>query len=129
MTHWSAGLVGQPWVAGISDCWSFARSVWRERWGWDVPPIGVDPADLRAATRALSDPDHRTGWAEVQAPAEGDAVLMGRSLRPCHVGIWIDLPEGGAILHAMERVGVIVTPPGRLAALSLRHLQTYRRQS
>ena len=52
MMHWAAAEIGQPWVPGISDCWSFARRCWRERWGWDVPPIMIDPADLRAARHA-----------------------------------------------------------------------------
>lgn len=129
MTHWSAAHIGTPWVPGLSDCWSFARAVWRERWGWEVPPIGIDPADLRAAVRVLGDPGNRRGWTEVARPAEGDAVLMGRGRRPCHVGIWIE-PEGGSgILHSVERAGVIFTAPSRLAAMGLQVLGHWRRQA
>lgn len=126
MSHWSADHIGRPWVPGISDCWSFAREVWAQRFGWTVPPIMVDPSDLRAAVRALSDPGG-AGWNRVEQPVEGDAVLMGRAARPCHVGIWIEPPEGGGILHSVERTGVIFTPPGRLAQMGLNQLGLWRR--
>lgn len=128
MIHWSADHIGRPWVPGISDCWSFAREVWAQRFGWTVPPIMVDPSDLRAAVRALSDPGG-AGWRQVEVPSEGDAVLMGRAQRPCHVGIWIEPPEGAGILHSVERTGVIFTPPARLQLMGLRLLGTWARQA
>jgi cell wall-associated NlpC family hydrolase len=127
MSHWSAPYVGTPWVAGTSDCWSFARRVWREQFGWQVPPWGGDPQELRHAVVALQAAAHHPDWQAVDLPAEGDAVLMGRSARPCHVGIWIAPAEGAGILHSLERAGVVYTPPGRLPALGLRVLGRYRR--
>lgn len=127
MSHWSAQYIGDPWLPGISDCWSFARRVWREQWGWDVPPWGGDPSDLRHAVVALSAAPHHPGWRPVDLAVEGDAVLMGRGARPTHVGIWITPPEGAGILHSVERAGVIFTPPSRLPVLSLRVLACYRR--
>jgi cell wall-associated NlpC family hydrolase len=119
-------MVGTPWIAGVSDCWSFARRVWRERFGWDVPPVTADPADPRAARRALGVDPVGLGWQPVAVPAEGDAALMGMGRHPCHVGIWIDLAEGRHLLHSVEGAGVIVTPAGRIATLGYRMIGSYR---
>ena len=126
MSHWSANYIGTPWVPGISDCWSFARRVWREQWGWQVSPWDGDPSDLRHAVVALAAAEHHPLWEAVEVPGEGDAVLMGRAARPCHVGLWIAAPEGAGILHSVERAGVIFTPPGRLGAIGLKVLACYR---
>lgn len=119
--HWAAAHVGRPWVAGISDCWSFAREIWRDRFGLDVPAITVDPADPRAGRAAFED---RSGWERVDAPVEGDAVLMTRGRRPCHVGIWL---IGGRILHSVERAGVIITDAARLDLVGYRIEGIYRK--
>jgi cell wall-associated NlpC family hydrolase len=123
--HWSADYIGTPWVAGLSDCWSFARRVWRQEFGWQVPAWEGDPANLRAGMMALS--GDRPGWVPVAEATEGDAVLMGRSSRPCHVGVWITPPDGAGVLHALEQVGVVYTPPARLCGLRI--LGLYRRQA
>src|SRR5690606_1174706 len=95
--HWAAAYIGTPWVAGVSGCWHLARRVWAERFGWDVlAEAGVDAGDPRAARRAFAAGHDGTGWAPVAgvcAPAEGDAVLMAMGRHPCHVGIWLALPE------------------------------------
>lgn len=129
MSHWSEAYIGTPWLAGVSDCWSFARRVWQAEFGWTVAPWGGDPADLRHAVTALAAAPLHPDWQPVAEPAEGDAVLMGRAQRPCHVGIWITPPEGAGILHSMERAGVIFTSPTRLATLNLRQLGCYRRRA
>jgi len=127
MTHWAAAVIGTPWVPGSTDCWSLARGIWRTRFGWDVPPIMVDPSDARAARQALSVPPERLGWDAVVCPTEGDAVLMARGARPCHVGIWIEPEPDVGILHSVERSGVIYTPPARLAGIGYRVIGYYRR--
>ncbi|MBD3764934.1 MAG: hypothetical protein IE927_09420 [Rhodobacterales bacterium] len=125
MMHWSTRHVGTPWVAGETDCWHFAASVWRDRWGWQVDPVAVDPADPRAIRQALGQIDPAV-WRPVTRLAEGDAALMARGQRPCHVGSWILLPEGPAILHSVERAGVIVTAPDRLREIGYRLVASYR---
>lgn len=125
-SHWAAAEIGLPWVAGFSDCWSFARRIWAERFGWEVPPVPVDPGDPRAARHALAATPEDAGWVQVIRPAEGDAVLMGRGAWPAHVGIWIE-PDVTGILHSIEPAGVIFTPPDRLAGLGYRIIGFYRR--
>lgn len=122
--HWAAEYIGLPWVAGTSDCWNFARRVWAERFGLDVPEVPVDPADPRAVRHGLVSSGERRAWLDIERPAEGDAVLMARGTRACHVGIWI---WPGAVLHSIEHSGVICTEPDRLAGLGYRILGFYRR--
>lgn len=124
-THWAGRYIGTPWVAGETDCWNFARRVWFERFGLDVPAVPADPSDPRAVRQALTGSSERRAWEEVARPCEGDAVLMARGQRPCHVGIWI---WPGGILHSVEAAGVIFTTPDRLAGLGYRILGHYRRR-
>ena len=127
MTHWAVDHIGTPWVAGVTDCWSFARGLWRARWGWDVPPLTVDPEDARAGRRALSVSPGSAGWVDADTPTEGDAVLMAKGARPCHVGVWITPEPEAGVLHSVERAGVVFTPPARLAGMGYRVVGIYRR--
>lgn len=125
--HWAADYIGLPWVAGASDCWAFACRIWRERFGFEAPLFAGDPTDPRVARRALAHDPERSGWRIVAfGPREGDAVLMARGARPCHVGIWID-PDPPGVLHSVEGAGVVFTPPARLAAMGYRIIGIYRR--
>lgn len=121
--HWAASYIGAPW-SREANCWHFCAKVWDDQFGIKVPLVEIDGADARAARRALSASQQQTGWTEVLTPAEGDCVLMAQGLRPCHVGIWINL-EG--VLHCVEGSGGIFTPVGRLADLGYRIVGFYRR--
>jgi cell wall-associated NlpC family hydrolase len=115
--HWAGAYIGTPWVAGVSDCWSFARTIWADRFGWLVPPAGVDVADPRAGRHALSVDPVGHGWTEVAQAQEGDAVLMAVGARPCHVGVWV----------AVKGAGVIFTIASRLGGIGYRIIGIYRR--
>ena len=97
------------------------------RWGLDVPPLTVDPQDARAGRRALSVSPGSAGWIDAEAPTEGDAVLMARGARPCHVGVWITPDPEAGVLHSVEGAGVVFTPPARLAGMGYRIVGIYRR--
>jgi hypothetical protein len=118
--HWAVAYIGMPWSRAFT-CWHFCALVWKERFGMQVPLPEVDGGDPRAARRALA---ARAGWQEVDAPQEGDGVLMAKGLYPCHVGIWLSL---GGVLHCVEGAGAIFTGPARLADLGYRISGYYRR--
>lgn len=113
---WAARYIGLPWVAGQTDCWSFVRLVWAERFGVSVPPVAVDPADARAGRLAIGAALRGPGWTPVAQPVEGDGVLMARGRHPCHVGIW----AAGGVLHALEVPGVIHSPAATLERIGYR---------
>lgn len=123
--HWAAAYIGLPWVNGESDCWHFARQVWHERFGWDVPAVEVDAASALAGRRAFRD-GARADWCVAEEPEEGDAVLMATGERPCHVGIWV-AADGGGVLHSVEGAGVIFTRGRRIMDIGYRVLGYYRR--
>lgn len=125
MTHWAAAYIGAPWIAGESDCWAFARRVWRERFGLDVPAVPVDPQSPRAVRRAFA--AGQGGWESVPKPPEGCAVVMAKGLHPCHVGIWVTPPEGAGVLHSVEGAGVVFTLPKALAGMGYHIVGFYRR--
>lgn len=87
----------------------------------------VDPQDARAVRHALGIPPEDAGWQGTDSPVEGNAVLMAKGARPCHVGIWIAPPSGAGVLHSVERSGVVFTSPQRLAGIGYRIIGTYRR--
>lgn len=123
--HWAARYIGVEW-SRTNTCWHFCARVWAEVFGIVVPLIEIDGADARATRRLLSGAASDAGWLGVEQPAEGDAVLMARGARPCHVGIWLNL-EG--VLHCVEGAGGIFTPRARLADLGYRMVGVYRRGS
>lgn len=125
-THWAIDYIGDPWVAGEHDCWAFARRVWREQFGLDIPAVDVDSMNRMACVRAFAQHDERCAWAKVDVPEEGDAVLMGKNTRPSHVGVWVDA-GGGGVLHCVEVSGVLYNTVQSLGFSGFRVLGYYRR--
>lgn len=110
--HWASQYIGLPWVAGSSDCWSFARRVWRERFSWDVAAVDVDAAYRLQSLKAFDAHPEYANWQVVTHPQEGDACLMGKSERPSHIGIYLEADSGG-VLHSLESVrGQLGLDPG-----------------
>ena len=124
---WPLKYIGDPWVCGEHDCWAFARRVWREEFGMDVETIDIDAASALAVMREMRDGDHLKKWAAIDYPEEGCGVLMGKSDRPSHVGVWSEI-DGGKILHSVQGVGVIFTGLESLELMGYRVLGWYRRQ-
>jgi len=123
MTHWAEKYIGEPWIAGENDCWSFARKVWREQFGIDVPMVDVDACSRIACSRAFQNHDERGSWIPVTAPQEGDAALIGKSTRPSHVGIFVE----NGVLHSVQGVGVVFSSLMALSLTGFHVLGWYRR--
>lgn len=130
--HWAVPYIGTPWIRGEFECWHFAARIWAEQFGITVT---LDPGDLtgpRAGRRALADDPERSHWGLTDAPREGDAVLMAKGLRPCHVGVLVT-PQSARqiaqhlVLHAVEGAGGICTPLNRLDAMGYAVAGIYRR--
>ena len=122
---WASQYIGIPWVAGESDCWAFARRVWRERFGFDVPAVDVDAHSRLASSREFADHEEYVNWEPVEMPADGDAVMMGKNKWVSHIGVWCAQAKG--VVHSVEGIGVVFTKPPALQGMGLRVLGYYRR--
>lgn len=117
--HWAAQLAGKPWAKGAAgpdafSCWGLLRYCMAEVYGKPIPEIDeVDETSIRSIFRAFRTSEHWDGWHQVDKPADGDAVLMSHGLHPHHIGIWLDI-DGGGVLHAVEKIGVLFSSPAGL---------------
>jgi hypothetical protein len=127
MEAWPIKYIGEPWIRGEHDCWCFARRVWLEQFGIDVPPVDVDALSTLSVMRTIRDGDHLLSWTKINEPEEGCGVLMGKSDRPSHVGIWSGL-DGGKILHCVQGRGVVFTGMQSLQIMGYRVLGWYRKK-
>ncbi len=125
-SHWATPYIGRPWSAG-DHCLDLARRIWREQCGWDVAvlPAGLDdPRGIRRAFKTASKDD----WEQVHFPHEFDAVLMAQGLHPCHIGVWAaPVGQEAGIVHSMEGMATVFTPPARLPLLGLSLTGFWRR--
>jgi hypothetical protein len=123
--NWPLRYIGDEWISGSHDCWGFVRRVWAECFGLDVPVIDVDAINPLTVRREFRSQAERENW-EVCDWEEGCAVLMGKSQRPCHVGVWTWMDRGG-VVHCVEGSGVIFTAPSALLSMGYHILGCYRR--
>jgi cell wall-associated NlpC family hydrolase len=110
MSHWATQYIGLPWVAGQDgpdafDCWGFFRHVQRVQFGREVPAVEVRSLHAGAVRQTLKEHKY-LGWARVENPREGDAVLMPR-FDEVHIGIWLEVNKGG-VLHCARGFGVVM---------------------
>lgn len=111
-----SSLVGRPWSSFYS-CWHLVRDVERILFDRDLPDVEVPLAPTwRWMMNAIDSHPERNLWIEKPQPengpisaADGSVVLMARSDRPVHIGVWL-LPEQ-RIIHADQGIGVILEPP------------------
>jgi hypothetical protein len=124
---WPVKYIGEAWVQGEHDCWGFARRVWREQFGLTVPHIDADALSALSVARKIRDDEQINSWEKIDTPEDGCGVLMGKSERPCHVGVWADF-DGGKVLHCVNGRGVVFTGNQALQLMGYRVLGWYRRK-
>lgn len=111
MTHFANKYIGRPWIAGTQgpdnfDCWGFVRYVLLHEYGFDVPPVNINPNNLRDVLYAFKNDLAFQAFYEVEKPQDGDVVLMRQSKNPIHAGLWLDV-DGGGVLHCVRGNGVV----------------------
>jgi len=139
--HWASTYIGLPWAADGEGpppgaacrdpgktwsfhCWALVRHVQRERFGRFLPAI-PNPDDLLTIARNFRDHPERRRWNLVEAPEEGDCVLMRQARYPVHVGVWLEV-DGGRVLHVVRDKGVVAQSRESLAAHGWRIEGYYR---
>lgn len=122
-------VVGLPWRENgygpeAYDCWGLARACQKEVFCRDLPIIDY-PSTIRAIVETIEEHDVRDAWPEMPSPAHGDVVTMTQSKHPHHVGTWLAL-DGGRVLHATQREGVMCCSLHQLKLEGFRGLRFHR---
>lgn len=128
--HWANAYIGLAWSKDgegpqAYHCWAFVRLVQAREFGRDLPSI-PNPGDLLPLARAFRDHAERARWARVEAPVEGDCVLLRGGRHPIHVGVWAGDAVRGGVLHCAEASGVVYQRRDALAANGWRIEGYYR---
>lgn len=112
------GLMGKPWEANAKgpdsyDCWHLAVHVEQQLFSRLLPDVDVpeSPSWQWMITTIQSHPERRH-WRLVLPDSmglvragDGAMVLMARSDRPAHIGVWLQAER--MIIHADPRAGVV----------------------
>ncbi|MBO5038085.1 MAG: C40 family peptidase [Alphaproteobacteria bacterium] len=111
MTHFANKYIGLPYVAGAQgsdsfDCWGFVRFVLLHEYGHNVPPVNINPDNLRDVLHAFRTDLAFQAFNKVKTPQDGDVVLMRQAKNPVHAGLWLDI-DGGGVLHCVRGSGVV----------------------
>lgn len=112
MMHWVNNYIGKHWEKGAAgpdayDCGGLIRSVMRDHYGIDLRDIGADCASLIRQVKTIANDPAWSEFESVDTPRGGDLVKMIRQAQPLHVGIWVELPQGGGVLHSHQGCGVV----------------------
>ena len=131
-----AGLIGRPWRADgegpdAYHCWALVRQVQRQIHGRDLPDVRVPtPLTLPWIVRTMATHPEGRVWREIACidgivqAGDGALVSMARLDRPCHVGVWL---AGEGIIHADDRLGVVLESPAQLRARGWGRLRYHER--
>jgi len=111
MTHFANKYIGRPWVAGAQgadafDCWGFVRFVLANEYAVSVPPVNINPNNLRDVLTAFHKDLAFKAFVQVDKPIDGDVVLLRQAKNPVHAGLWLDI-DGGGVLHCVRESGVV----------------------
>lgn len=127
--HWVTDYLGKPWASGESgpdayDCYGLVRAVYRDRFGIDMPLVSADATKLLSCLHVAKNYADYQKWEEVDAPQEGDVLLMGCARHPHHIGVMVE----DRILHSVEGAGVLLQPMDSVKAHGWNILKIYRRR-
>jgi len=133
MTHWANAYIGTPWEKGAQgpdafDCWAFVRFISERHFDRHLPFIEVDADNLRVVINSFEKNEERGNWRRMtdEEPREdGDGVLMAHAKYPSHVGLWLNVDNGG-VLHCVKGTGVVFNDAATLRRNGWGHVEYYR---
>lgn len=111
MTHWAFNYIGKPWQIAAEgpdafDCWGLMVDIHRRFFNRTLEIIPVEENNLKALIRTIDAHPERRRWDRIKKPREGDIALMRQLRHPIHVGLWLDVDDGG-MLHYAQGSGVV----------------------
>lgn len=109
MTHWAEKYIGAKWTCE-HDCYWWFREIQKNEFGRDVADVPRWGDRALFAARHLADcAVMRHGWRKIEAPREGDAVLMSMRNLPTHIGTISIIGGRSHAVHVIEGIGGIVS--------------------
>ena len=130
--HWAFFLIGKPYAYGGEgpdefNCWGLVRWVFRNVFSIEMPLIRVglvgeaQEEEIRSVTRL-------SGWRPTPdaRPCDRAIVLMWRPSGR-QSGLALVVNGGLFVLHAIEDVGVVLTPYAELWLFSFSRLTHWRK--
>lgn len=132
MSHWAEAYIGKPWANGACgpdayDCHGIVRAAYLDQLDIYLPVVDVNALSTLSAVRAVCHYDY-SEWDEIGKPdRDFDVVEMSLSKRPHHVGIYLNIDDGG-VLSSVEGAGVIFQTLGSLKRHGWNITNCYRRK-
>jgi|SRR6185369_5805762 len=135
--HWAFPLIGKEYTDGTDgrstdgpdtfNCWGLVRWCFVQERNIQMPliPVGRNLREDRA--EAIRQVEDATGWRRSydHVPRDWDIAVM-HSADGRHVGLVLVVNGGVHLLHALEGVGVILTPIGELWMFALSNITLWR---
>jgi cell wall-associated NlpC family hydrolase len=104
-------LIGRGWKSGADgpkqfDCWGLLRYAYKERRGILLPFFpGIETMGALRVVKEI-EKETQTTWKKVKEPEHFCAVGISSGRLIHHVGIWLQVDDGG-VLHSTEQSGVV----------------------
>lgn len=99
--HWSDKYIGEPYIPEIADCAVLAVRVAKEVFGKDIALPVAHAATIRAQAKQID--ELKDDYAvRIEAPLDGQPVLLIGRGRTCHIGIMCWLAGEWWVLHANQ---------------------------
>lgn len=135
MQHWALQYIGKPWSATPRaplsfHCWVLVQWVQRNHYNRDCPDYDiVNPADQGLVAQAIRRARDSLKWVKLTKPVDGCITTMSNGKDdPHHVGVYLSV-DGGGILHARSKHGVLFQKRTHLRALGVNVIDYYHHRS
>lgn len=129
-TSFCTDLIGRPWKSGANgpkafDCWGLLRYVYLERRAVALPFFeGIESMGVLRVVKEIEKATFRS-WNKIAEPEHFCAVGLSASRRIHHVGIWLNVDQGG-VLHCSENSGVVFQGRLSMRAIGMQNLTFYQ---
>ena len=126
-------LIGRPWKSGADgprqfDCWGLLRYAYKQRRGVLLPFFpGIEEMGVLQVMREIKR-ETATTWSRIKTPEHFCAVGISSGRRINHVGIWLQVDDGG-VLHSTEQSGVVFQNRISMRSIGMQNLSFYKLQT
>lgn len=106
-----AKYIGLKWASGATgpdeyDCQGLVVHIQEKFYNKKMPDVKIDSDNLFAVVKAITKNEAWEKFEKIEKPEDGCLVKMFASEDPSHIGVYIDIDNGG-VIHAIRNQGVI----------------------